>query len=135
MECADMAHSLGGLIIADGGITCPGDMAKAFCGGADFVMCGSVFAGHLENPGEMITENGKQYKLFYGMSSTHAMKKHYGAKASYRSSEGRVVKIPLKGSIRDTLDDYLGGLRSCCTYVNAPSIEDLMDRRSQFIIV
>ena len=61
IECADAAHGCGGFIIGDGGITCPGDMAKAFGGGADFVMCGGVFSGHDENPGELIEEDGVKY--------------------------------------------------------------------------
>ena len=125
IECADAAHGAGGFIIADGGITCPGDMAKAFGGGADFVMVGGQFAGHEENPGEIIEENGEKYKLFYGMSSEHAMNKHYGQMAKYRSSEGRVVKIKFKGCIQDTVLDYLGGLRSTCTYINANCIKHI----------
>ena len=54
IDCADAAHGCGGHIIGDGGITSPGDMAKAFGGGADFVMCGGVFSGHDENPGDII---------------------------------------------------------------------------------
>lgn len=120
IECADAAHGVGGCIMADGGITCPGDLSKAFGGGADFVMVGGQFAGHDENPGDIIEEdNGQQYKLFYGMSSDHAMKKHYGSMASYRSSEGRVLKIPYRGKLEDTVLDYLGGLRSTCAYINA----------------
>lgn len=130
MECSDAAHGVRGCIISDGGITCPGDMVKAFAGGADFVMCGSVFAGHEESEGDMVEEknaNGdvKKFKLFYGMSSTHAMNKYYGKKAEYRTSEGRVVKMPYKGYIKDTIEDYLGGLRSACTYINAKCIKDL----------
>lgn len=125
MDCADAAHGLNGNIIGDGGITCPGDMAKAFGGGADFVMCGGVFAGHDENPGEVIEENGKKYKLFYGMSSCHAQEKHYGKMNSYRSSEGRVIKIKYKGNLETTVNDYLGGLRSTCTYINAKCIKNI----------
>ena len=76
-------------------------MSKAFGGGADFVMCGGVFAGHYENPGEVVEEkNGEKYKLFYGMSSQHAMEKHYGKMAKYSSSEGRCIKVKYKGSFR-----------------------------------
>jgi GMP reductase len=126
MECADAAHGVNGFIIGDGGITSPGDMAKAFGGGADFIMCGGVFAGHDENPGELIEEeNGMKYKLFYGMSSGMAMQKHYGKIANYRSSEGRVLKIRYKGALEDTVNDYLGGLRSCCTYINAKTIKNM----------
>jgi len=125
IECSDAAHGLGGFIIGDGGITCPGDMSKAFGGGADFVMMGGQFAGHDENPGEVIEENGKQMKLFYGMSSEHAMKKHYGKMANYRSSEGREIKIPYKGPLENTILDYLGGVRSTCTYINAKCIKHI----------
>jgi len=130
INCADAAHGCGGHIIGDGGITNPGDMAKAFGGGADFVMCGGVFSGHDENPGELIVEkdinnNEKKFKLFYGMSSEFAMKKHYGEMAKYRSSEGRVVKVPYRGSLEHTVLDYLGGLRSTCAYINAYKIKHL----------
>tara|TARA_B100001123_G_scaffold421845_1_gene529972 strand:+ start:1064 stop:2104 length:1041 start_codon:yes stop_codon:yes gene_type:complete len=123
IECADAAHGCGGFIIGDGGITCPGDMAKAFGGGADFVMCGGVFAGHYENPGEIKKEGNVDYKYFYGMSSEHAMKKHYGKMEKYRSSEGRLIKIKLKGHLEDTVLDYLGGIRSTCAYINAQKIK------------
>ena len=125
IECADAAHGLGGFIIGDGGITCPGDMSKAFGGGADFVMMGGQFAGHDENPGKVIEENGKKMKLFYGMSSEHAMNKHYGQMAKYRSSEGREIKIPYKGPLENTILDYLGGVRSTCTYINAKCIKHI----------
>ena len=125
LECADAARGVGGRIISDGGITCPGDMAKAFGGGADFVMMGGQFAGHNQNPGEVIEENGKQYKLFYGMSSDKAQETHFGKMNSYRSSEGRVLKIPYKGDLNHTVLDYLGGLRSTCTYINAKTIKEM----------
>lgn len=125
LECADAAHGVDGHIIADGGITCPGDMAKAFGGGADFVMVGGQFAGHDQNPGEIIEEHNKKYKLFYGMSSETAQEKHYGKMNTYRSSEGRVVRIPYKGDLNITILDFLGGIRSTCTYVNAKSIKHM----------
>jgi len=134
LECSDAAHGVGGHIISDGGITCPGDMAKAFSGGADFVMVGGQFAGHDENPGDIIEENGIKMKLFYGMSSEKAQEKYYGSMAKYRSSEGRVLKIPYKGSLHDTVADYLGGLRSTCTYINASCIKH-MSRCTTFMQV
>ena len=87
-------------------------MAKAFGGGADFVMCGA-FSGHDENPGEVTTDCDDKYDLnyFYGMSSQHAMEKHYGKMEKYRASEGRVIKVKYKGSIDNTITDYLGGLK------------------------
>jgi GMP reductase len=126
MECADAAHGVGGHIIGDGGITCPGDMAKAFGGGADFVMVGGVFSGHDENPGEIITNpDGSQSKLFYGMSSSHAMNKYYGGMSDYRASEGRTIRVPYRGPLQNTVIDYLGGLRSTCTYINASCIKHI----------
>jgi GMP reductase len=121
IECADAAHGLGAHIIGDGGCTCPGDVAKAFGAGADFVMLGGMLAGHDEGGGTV--EDGKI--TFYGMSSDTAMDKHSGGVASYRSSEGRTVTVPYKGTVENTVLDLLGGLRSSCTYVGAPSLKQL----------
>ncbi len=125
IECADAAHGLGAHIIADGGCTCPGDVAKGFGGGADFVMLGGMFAGHDEGGGKIIKSNGSKYVEFYGSSSETANKKHYGGLSNYRSSEGRSVKIKYRGKIKDTILNILGGVRSSCTYVGAPSLKQL----------
>ncbi len=126
IECADAAHGLGGHIIADGGCTCPGDVAKAFGAGADFVMLGGMLAGHNEGGGERFRqEDGKDYIRFYGMSSDTAMTKHHGGVAEYRSSEGRTVTVPYRGPVKNTVLDLLGGLRSTCTYVGAPTLKQL----------
>jgi GMP reductase len=121
IECADAAHGLGAHIIADGGCTCPGDVAKAFGAGADYVMLGGMLAGHDEGGGEV--NDGKV--TFYGMSSDTAMNKHHGGMAEYRSSEGRTVSIEYKGTVNDTVLNILGGLRSTCTYVGAPTLKQL----------
>ena len=121
IECSDAAHGLGAHIIADGGCTCPGDVAKAFGAGADFVMLGGLLAGHDEGGGEV--KDGKV--MFYGMSSDTAMDKHHGGVAEYRSSEGRTVEIPYKGAVKTTVLDLLGGLRSACSYVGAPTLKQL----------
>ena len=121
IECADAAHGLGGHIIADGGCSSSGDVAKAFGAGADFVMLGGMMAGHDEGGGEVIDGNVQ----FYGMSSDTANTKHFGGLKEYRSSEGRTVKIPYKGAIKDTVQDILGGIRSACTYAGARKIKDL----------
>lgn len=134
IECADAAHGLGGHIISDGGCKIPGDVAKAFGGGADFVMLGGMFAGHEESGGDMVEENGKKYRLFYGMSSQTAMEKHAGGVAEYRASEGKTVKVPYKGSVDDTVKDILGGVRSTCTYVGASQLKEL-SKRTTFIRV
>ena len=125
MECADAAHGLGAHIIADGGCTCPGDVAKGFGAGADFVMLGGMLAGHKEGGGDIIEENGSKYIEFYGSSSEEANEKHYGGLANYRSSEGKKVKIRMKNSLDNTIRDILGGVRSSCTYVGASSLKQL----------
>jgi len=125
MECADAAHGLGAHIIADGGCTCPGDVSKAFGAGADFVMLGGMFAGHDEGKGKIIKVNGNKYVEFYGSSSLVANKKHYGGLSDYRSSEGRTVRVKYRGKINDTISNILGGIRSSCTYVGAPSLKQL----------
>jgi len=134
MECADAAHGLGGLIISDGGCTVPGDFSKAFGGGADFVMSGGFFSGHTESGGDLVEEDGKQYKMFYGMSSDTAMNKYVGGVANYRSSEGKTVKIPFKGCVENTISDLLGGIRSTLTYVGAKTLKEL-SKRTTFIKV
>ena len=144
IECADAAHGLGGHIIADGGCTCPGDVAKAFAAGADFVMLGGMLAGHDEGGGEVITKiyetsevtktddnfyetvyEEKQFVAFYGMSSDAANTKHFGGLKEYRSSEGREVLVPYRGAVEDTLQDLLGGIRSTCTYAGALKLKQL----------
>jgi len=134
IECADAAHGLGGQIIGDGGCKVPGDVAKAFGGGADFVMLGGMFAGHDESGGEIVQENGKTFRLFYGMSSQTAMDKHSGGVAEYRASEGKTVKVAYKGPVFDTVKDILGGVRSTCTYVGASKLKEL-SKRTTFIRV
>jgi GMP reductase len=147
IECADAAHGLGGHIIADGGCTCPGDVAKAFAAGADFVMLGGMLAGHDEGGGDVITKfyetneieyevldhlenrkhvvEQKQFVQFYGMSSKAANDKHFGGLKEYRSSEGREVLVPYRGAVGNTIQDLLGGIRSTCTYVGADKLKRL----------
>ena len=103
----------------------PGDIGKAFGAGADFIMMGSMFAGHYECSGEIIEEEGIKYKIYYGMSSSIAMNKYHGGIADYRSSEGKDVKIKYKGLVIDTVKDILGGLRSTCTYIGSSRIKDI----------
>ena len=125
IECADAAHGLGAHIIADGGCTCPGDVAKGFGAGADFVMLGGMLAGHDEGKGKIVKSNGNKYIEFYGSSSLTANEKHYGGLSDYRSSEGRIVRVKYRGKINNTISNILGGIRSSCTYVGAPSLKQL----------
>ncbi len=134
IECADAAHGLGGQIISDGGCTTPGDVAKAFGAGADFVMLGGMLAGHDESGGELIEKDGGKVKLFYGMSSATAMEKHVGGVADYRASEGKTVEVPYRGIVENTVLDILGGIRSTCTYVGASQLKELT-KRTTFIRV
>lgn len=154
IECADAAHGLGGHIIADGGCSSPGDVAKAFGAGADFVMLGGMLAGHDEGGGEVVNKfveiNELQYEVgahldhckhkvkekkfveFHGMSSNTAQEDN--DVKDYRTSEGRVVQIPYKGAVTNSIRDILGGLRSTCTYVGAKSLKEL-SKRTTFIQV
>ena len=134
IECADAAHGLGGQIISDGGCSTPGDVAKAFGAGADYVMLGGMLAGHDESGGELIEKNGKKMKQFYGMSSKTAMDKHAGGVAEYRASEGKTVEVPYRGQVENTIQDILGGIRSTCTYVGASKLKEL-SKRTTFIRV
>jgi len=125
-ECADAAHGLLGHVMADGGCSSPGDVAKAFAAGADFVMLGGMFAGHDESGGELVEgKNGKMYKSFYGMSSSKAMETHYGEVAKHRAPEGKEVRVPYRGPMDESIQSILGGLRSACSYVGARRIKDL----------
>ena len=121
IECADAAHGLSGHVMSDGGCTVPGDIAKAFGAGADFVMLGGMLAGHKECEGEIENET----MTFYGMSSEDAQIKYYGEKQNYKASEGKTVTIPYRGNVRDTMDEILGGLRSACTYAGAKNLKAL----------
>ncbi len=121
IECADAAHGLGGHVMGDGGCTVPGDIAKAFGAGADFVMLGGMLAGHDECEGEV--ENDTM--TFYGMSSEEAQVKYYGEKQKYRASEGKAVQVPYRGSVEKTIEEILGGLRSSCTYAGAKTLKAL----------
>lgn len=134
IECADAAHGLGGQVCADGGCTTPGDVAKAFAAGADFVMLGGMLAGHDECLGEVVDVSGKKFKRFYGMSSAEAMERHHGTVADYRASEGRSVNVPYRGPVKNTILDILGGIRSTCTYVGAHRLKEL-SKRTTFIRV
>jgi|TARA_B100001540_G_scaffold317651_1_gene351889 GMP reductase len=125
-ECADAAHGLLGHVMADGGCSSPGDVAKAFAAGADFVMLGGMLAGHDESGGELVEDkNGKMFKSFYGMSSAKAMESHYGEVAKHRAPEGKEVRVPYRGPLEGTIQSILGGVRSACSYVGARRIKDL----------
>ena len=139
LECADIAHSVNGHICADGGIVDVGDICKAFCLNADFVMAGGIFAGTDEAAGDIIEKyfetneisNGarviqtKRFKAYYGMSSEYANNKFAGGMADYKTSEGRELLIPYTGALDKILQDIAGGIASCCTYIGATKVKHM----------
>lgn len=125
IECADAAHGIGGHICSDGGCVNPGDIAKAFGAGADFVMLGGMLSGHDECSGDIIENANGSFKRFYGMSSAEAMNKYHQSVADYRASEGKSVNVPYRGPVNESIKDILGGLRSACTYVGAKHLKEL----------
>ena len=139
IECADAAHGLKGFVCGDGGLTVPGDVAKAYGGGADFVMMGGMLAGHDECEGEIRYEerNGRKVPVamtFYGMSSDTAMNKYSGGVAKYRASEGKTVEVPYRGPVEGTMQELMGGVRSAMTYIGAVRLKE-MPKRTTFIMV
>ncbi|MDE2399795.1 MAG: GMP reductase [Patescibacteria group bacterium] len=139
IECADAAHGIAngtsvGRIIADGGQQHASDVAKAFCGGADFNMCGSLFSGFEQSGGETIIKNGKKYKEYFGSSSNKAMEEFYGKKDKHRASEGRYTLIPHKGDIHDFMQELMGSLRSTATYIGARQLKEF-PKRATFLKV
>ena len=121
VECADAANGVGGHIMADGGCTEPGDVAKALGGGAHFIMLGGMLAGH--NESELPIVDGE--REFYGSSSDRAREVHGKSKAGYRGNEGRAITIPDRGPVKETVEDMLGGVRSACTYIGAIRLKDV----------
>ena len=121
VECADAANGVDGHILADGGCVWPGDIAKAFGGGAHAVMIGGMLAGHDES--EQPVVDGKVE--FYGMSSDRAREKHGKRKDGYRGNEGRWISLPYRGAVNNTVEDILGGVRSAATYIGARRLKDM----------
>jgi GMP reductase len=139
IECADAAHGLKGLVCADGGCTVPGDIAKAYGAGADFVMLGGMLAGHDECDGDIRYEDRGGEKVpvgmvFYGMSSEAAMKKHSGGVAHYRAAEGKSVETPYRGAVEHTMGEIMGGVRSMMTYIGAAHLKEV-SKRTTFVRV
>ena len=130
LDCADAANGVDGHIMADGGCVHPGDIAKAFGGGAHMVMIGGMLAGHDESEQEVV--DGKIE--FYGMSSDRAREVHGKRKDGYRGNEGRLISLPYRGPVKDTVEDLLGGVRSACTYIGARRLKD-MPKCASFVTV
>lgn len=140
IDCADAAHQLHAYVMSDGGCVVPGDICKAFCAGADFVMLGGMLSGCDEADGDLVVKNfstdeldemghrvveQRKFKQYYGMSSKYAQEKHFGKFNNYRASEGRTKLIPHTGSLIDTIEDINGSIRSCCTYIGSHNIKHM----------
>ena len=123
----------GATLIADGGLRYSGDIVKALAAGGDCVMCGSMFAGTEESPGETIIYNGRKFKSYRGMGSIDAMAA--GSKDRYFQDdkqdlnklvpEGIVGRVPYKGTLSETVYQLVGGLRSGMGYCGARDLETL----------
>ena len=126
IECADVAHGLGGHIVADGGCVTSGDICKAIGACADFVMLGGYLCGCEDCEGDWeLGEKGEKTALkVYGMSSKEAMDKHYGGMADYKASEGKCSMVPYKGNVKDVAFQIMGGLRSFCSYVGTDDLKN-----------
>lgn len=124
-ECSDVVHGIQGHIVGDGGCASPGDIAKAFGAGADFVMLGSMLAAHAESEEKVVSVANKNYIRFWGMSSQAARERHGSRKDLYQSDEGRVVLLPFRGIVINTIKDILGGLASSMVYIGAKRLKDI----------
>ena len=134
-DCASEAAKYGIPVIADGGLKYSGDVAKALAAGAACVMAGSLLAGCEESPGELITFQGRQYKVYRGMGSIGAMTKgssdryfQEGTAQDKLVPEGIEGRVPFAGSIKDVIHQLIGGLRSAMGYVGAKDIPTLQEK-------
>jgi IMP dehydrogenase len=129
-EVVKIATKMNRCVIADGGIKYSGDIVKAIAMGANCVMCGNLFAGCDETPGEKISSDGCQYKIYRGMGSEEAMKSGSADRYSQNSSkkfvpEGVIGRVQYKGHVDDIIYQLVGGLRSGMGYVGATTLEEL----------
>ncbi len=140
-DASSAVRGSGVAVIADGGLRYSGDIVKALAAGGDCVMCGSMFAGTEESPGETIIYNGRKFKAYRGMGSIDAMKA--GSKDRYFQDgevntnklvpEGIVGRVPFKGSLSETVYQLVGGLKAGMGYCGARDIEAL--KKARFIRV
>ena len=135
VECVAAAKTYSSYVCADGGITYPGDVAKALAAGAEFVMLGGFYAGTDEAEGDIYLQNGEKQKVYYGMASETAQKKFYGGVADYKTSEGALLTVPYTGHVHDQNLKICGGLRSACTYLGASNLEELVNNASFYKVL
>ncbi|EWT02601.1 inosine-5-monophosphate dehydrogenase [Intrasporangium oryzae NRRL B-24470] len=139
LECATAARGLGKHVWADGGVRHPRDVALALAAGASNVMIGSWFAGTLESPGDLYTDNdGRQYKESFGMASSRAVRNRTATDTEYDRarkalfeegiSTARMYIDPARPSVEDVVDEIIAGLRSSCTYAGARTLEEFHER-------
>jgi IMP dehydrogenase len=139
LECAAAARALGRHVWADGGVRHPRDVALALAAGASNVMIGSWFAGTLESPGDLYTdEAGRQYKESFGMASARAVRSRTASDTAYERarkalfeegiSSARMYVDPARPSVEDVIDQIVAGLRSACTYTGARTLEEFHER-------
>ncbi len=139
LECAAAARELGGHVWADGGVRHPRDVALALAAGASNVMVGSWFAGTLESPGDLYTdESGRSYKESFGMASSRAVRGRTASDTAYERarkamfeegiSSARMYVDPARPSVEDVIDEIVSGLRSSCTYAGARTLAEFHER-------
>jgi IMP dehydrogenase len=138
-DCWRVASQHGVPVIADGGITSSGDIAKALAAGADSVMLGSMLAGTDEAPGDVVLQQGERYKEYRGMGSLGAMKARGFSKDRYFQGdvedsdklvpEGIEGRVPYKGALRPIVHQLVGGVRQAMGYCGASSLRDLKEAR------
>jgi GMP reductase len=135
-DIKETAKRLNMYVMSDGGIQHPGDAAKAFGIGADFVMIGGMLSGHDEcfTDDQLQNMNENETIHFYGNSSNEALNKYHGGTQNYRTNEGKCVSVKRKGPVINTVNDLLGGIRSSCTYLNCSHLNELY-LKSSFITV
>ena len=139
MDCVDEAKKSDIPVIADGGIRYSGDISKAIAAGADTVMLGSILAGMDESPGEFILFEGRQYKSYRGMGSLGAMQEGDGSRYFQNDIEAKKLVpegiegiVPYRGSVKNTIHQLMGGLRSSMGYCGGKNIANFQ-KKAEFI--
>jgi IMP dehydrogenase len=133
MECFDIANNHSISVIADGGIKMPGSFAKAIAAGGTAAFMGSVFAGSDESPGDVIEQDGKKFKEYFGSSSVQAKIKRAESDKNFKQSATRFVEgdaglTKYNGTVSEIVENYVMGLKSAMSYVGARNIRDFQEK-------